>query len=73
MLKAQITNFSYVKTWREKLETFKFKNINDLPSKALVNFKNKKFALSKGSALNALALILTLEYMILLILERTKS
>ncbi|MDL0102973.1 hypothetical protein NYG89_01520 [Campylobacter felis] len=47
MLKAQITNFSYVKTWREKLETFKFKNINDLPSKALVNFKNKKFALSK--------------------------
>lgn len=45
MLQAQIKNFSYQKFWHEKLETLDFKDINELPSKCLINFKNKTLAL----------------------------
>ncbi|WP_300692421.1 MULTISPECIES: hypothetical protein [Helicobacter] len=47
MLQATIQNFSYQKIWREDLESFTFENINTLPSKCLINFKNKALALSK--------------------------
>ncbi|WP_298497118.1 hypothetical protein [Helicobacter sp. UBA3407] len=47
MLQATIQNFSYQKIWREDLESFTFENINILPSKCLINFKNKALALSK--------------------------
>ena len=47
MLQATITNFSYQKCWVESLPCVDFADINDLPSKCLVNFKDKRFALSK--------------------------
>ena len=47
MLQATITNFSYQKCWHENLPCVNFIDINDLPSKVLVNFKAKTFALSK--------------------------
>lgn len=47
MLQATIQNFSYQKMWRESLESFTFENINTLPSKCLIGFKNKTLALSK--------------------------
>lgn len=47
MLQAQIQNFSYQKCWQEILEEINFKNINDLPSKCLINFNGKTLVLSK--------------------------
>lgn len=52
MLFGKITNFSYKKCWREDLECFALSdtnspNINDLPSKCLVNLDDKTIALSK--------------------------
>ncbi len=47
MLQATIQNFSYQKMWRENLESFTFGNINTLPSKCLISFKNKILALNK--------------------------
>lgn len=47
MLKAKIENFSYTKIFKEHLERFVFANINTLPSKCLIDFKDKDFALSK--------------------------
>lgn len=52
MLFGKITNFSYKKCWREDLEYFALSdtnspNINDLPSKCLVNLGDKTIALSK--------------------------
>lgn len=47
MLHAKIKNFSYIKYWEQDLERYNFNNINDLPSKCIVNFENKSFAISK--------------------------
>lgn len=52
MLFGKITNFSYKKCWREDLECVALSdtnspNINDLPSKCLVNLGDKTIALSK--------------------------
>lgn len=52
MLFGKIKNFSYKKCWREDLECFALSdtnspNINDLPSKCLVNLGDKTIALSK--------------------------
>ena len=47
MLQATIQNFSYQKMWQENLESFVFADINALPSKCLIEFKNKTLALSK--------------------------
>lgn len=47
MLQATIQNFSYQKMWKENLESFVFTDINTLPSKCLIEFKNKTLALSK--------------------------
>lgn len=52
MLFGKITNFSYKKCWREDLECATLSdtnspNINDLPSKCLVNLGDKTIALSK--------------------------
>lgn len=51
MLHAKIKNFSYIKSctksWGENLERYDFDNINNLPSKCIVNFENKNFAISK--------------------------
>lgn len=47
MLQAKITNFSYQKLWKERLESFEFANINEMSSKYILNFENKSFAISK--------------------------
>ncbi len=47
MLQASIKNFSYKKMYEEELENFDYKDINTLPSKCLLNYKNKVFAISK--------------------------
>lgn len=47
MLRAKIKNFSYTKFWKQDLGRYDFDDINDLPSKCIVNFDNKSFALSK--------------------------
>lgn len=47
MLTAKIKNFSYKKELKECLEKVEYKNINDLPSKCLIEINNKIFALSK--------------------------
>lgn len=47
MLYAKIKNFSYIKSFGQDLERYDFDNINDLPSKCIVNFENKSFAVSK--------------------------
>lgn len=51
MLHAKIKNFSYIKSctksWGQDLERYDFDNINNLPSKCIVNFENKSFAISK--------------------------
>lgn len=47
MLYAKIKNFSYIKSFGQDLERYDFDNINNLPSKCIVNFENKSFALSK--------------------------
>ena len=51
MLHAKIKNFSYIKSctksWGEDLERYDFDNINNLPSKCIVTFENKSFAISK--------------------------
>ena len=43
MLYAKIKNFSYIKSFGQDLERYDFDNINDLPSKCIVNFENKIF------------------------------
>ena len=47
MLQSKIKNFSYKKCWKEALPQCDFKDINELPSKALITFENKIFACSK--------------------------
>lgn len=47
MLHGVIINFSYQKCWMQSLPCVNFTDINDLPSKCLVNFNGKNFALSK--------------------------
>lgn len=47
MLYAKIENFSYKKCLRQDLGIFEFLDINILPSKCIINFQNKSFALSK--------------------------
>ena len=47
MLHAEIKNFSYQKAWQDNLKPLPFDDINTLPSKCLVSFDNKSFALSK--------------------------
>ena len=47
MLHATIKNFSYTKYLKEELKTSDFTDINALPSKCLINFNDKTFALSK--------------------------
>jgi len=47
MLRATIKNFSYQKCLKEHLVVVEFDNINNLPSKCLVNFHHKMFAISK--------------------------
>ena len=47
MLHTKIKNFSYAKSWGQDLARYDFDNINDLPSKCIVKFSNKSFAISK--------------------------
>lgn len=47
MLYAKVENFSYKKYLRQDLEKFDFRNINELPSKCIIAFQGKSFALSK--------------------------
>lgn len=47
MLHATIKNFSYTKILKEDLQSFDFVDINVLPSKCLIRFNYKTFALSK--------------------------
>ena len=47
MLHATIKNFSYTKCLKEDLPSYDFADINALPSKCLISFTDKTFALSK--------------------------
>ncbi len=47
MLHAKIKNFSYTKCLKEDLPNYDFADVNALPSKCLIRFTDKTFALSK--------------------------